>query len=241
MLTVFGAFMLALRDLAHPRILAILLLPMLGAIFLWTALAWFFWDAWTAGLGALMEGTAAMRWLVAQGAAWLTQSTAALLVVVLLVPAILVTAILITELLAMPVIVSVAARAFPALEKRAGSTIVGSLANAAVAIVIFALLWIATLPLWLTGVGALVLPALNSAYLNQRLFRYDALAEHASREEFGLIVAANKGRLYGLGLLLSPLYYVPFVNLVAPVVTGLAFTHFCLAELARLRQESVTR
>lgn len=236
MVTVFGAFMRALRDLAHPRVLAILLLPMLGAILTWMALAWFFWDAWTAGLRSLMEGSAAMRWLGAHGAAWLTQSTAALLIVVLLLPAILVTAMLITELLVMPVIVSVVARAFPTLQRRAGSAIIGSLANAAIAIAIFALLWLVTLPLWLTGIGAVVLPALNSAYLNQRLFRYDALSEHASRDEYERIVAANKGRLYGLGLLLAALYYVPFVNLVAPVVTGLAFTHFCLGALARLRQ-----
>ena len=241
MVTVFGAFMRALRDLAHPRVLAVMLLPMLGAVLIWTALAWFFWDAWIACLRGLMEGSAVMRWLAENGAAWLMQSTAVLLVVVLLLPAILVTAIVITELLAMPVIVSVVARAFPALEQRAGSTIVGSLANAAFAILIFALLWLVTLPLWLTGIGAIVLPALNSAYLNQRLFRYDALAEHASRDEYRRIVDANKGRLYGLGLLLSPLYYVPFVNLVAPVVTGLAFTHFCLGALAQVRREGTTR
>jgi len=36
--------------------------------------------------------------------------------------------------------------------------------------------WIVTLPLWLTGVGAVLAPVLTSAYLNQRMFRYDALA-----------------------------------------------------------------
>jgi hypothetical protein len=35
-------------------------------------------------------------------------------------------------------------------------------------------------------------------------------------------------------------YYVPVVNLAAPVLSGLAFTHFCLAELARLREKGVT-
>jgi len=93
-----------------------------------------------------------------------------------------------------------------------------------------------TLPLWFTGIGAVVLPALNSAYLNQRLFRYDALSEHASREEYGEIVRRNRGRLYMLGLILAPLFYVPFVNLAAPVLAGLAFTHFCLAELQRVRR-----
>jgi hypothetical protein len=35
--------------------------------------------------------------------------------------------------------------------------------------------------------------------------------------------------------MLALLYYVPVVNLVAPVYSGLAFTHYCLRELARLR------
>jgi hypothetical protein len=36
-------------------------------------------------------------------------------------------------------------------------------------------------------------------------------------------------------LLLAALYYVPLFNLLVPVLSGLAFTHFCLAELERLR------
>src|SRR5206468_2736632 len=96
-------------------------------------------------------------------------------------------------------------------------------------------LWIVTLPLCVTGVAALVLPALTSGYLNQRLFRYDALAEHASRDEYRAIVIRTKGSLYLLGVLVALLYYVPFVNLIAPVFSGLAFTHFCLRELARMR------
>ena len=43
------------------------------------------------------------------------------------------------------------------------------------------------------------------------------------------------GRLYALGLALAALYYVPIVNLLVPVLSGLAFTHLCLGELAQLR------
>ena len=42
-----------------------------------------------------------------------------------------------------------------------------------------------------------------------------------------------------LGLLLALLYYVPLLNLLVPVLSGLAFAHFGLAELARLRQDGV--
>ncbi|HEV7803976.1 MAG TPA: EI24 domain-containing protein [Burkholderiales bacterium] len=233
--SVFGALMRALRDTLRPRILAVLFLPMVGAIVLWSVLGWFFWDGWIDALRTAIDGTAFGRWLVSAGAAWFVGSMSALLVLAVLLPAVLVTAMLITEVIAMPVIVSIVEREYPGLAKRGGGSIIGSVLNALGAVVIFGLLWIATLPLWFTGIGALVVPVLNSAYLNQRLFRYDALADFASRDEYREIVTRVSGRLYALGVLLAPTYYVPFVNLAAPVVSGLAFTHFCLGELARSR------
>jgi uncharacterized protein involved in cysteine biosynthesis len=139
----------------------------------------------------------------------------------------------------MPVIVPwVGSRSFPGLAQRKGGTVTGSVVNAAKAILVFAALWLVTLPLWLTGIGALLLPPLLSAHFNQRVFRYDALAEHASPEEYARIVAGAGGRLFALGLLLSACYYVPVVNLVVPVLSAVAFTHLCLGELARLRQKA---
>ena len=179
-MSVFGAFGQALRDLLQPRVLAVLLLPMLGSIVIWSVLAWIFWAPWTEGFQALIDATSAGRWLISHVGSWVLGSMSALFVIALLMPAVLVTAILITELVAMPVIVSVVARIYPGLERRGEGTVLGSVTNAIVAVTVFALLWIVTLPLWLTGIGAVVLPALNSAYLNQRLFRYDALAEHAT-------------------------------------------------------------
>jgi hypothetical protein len=236
---IFTALSRALRDVTQPRVLAVLLLPMLAAILSWTLLAWVFWEPWTEALQSFFDATFVGSWLVERGASWVLTSLSGVLVVAVLLPLILITAIIVTELVAMPVIVSVVARVHPHLQRHSGGTLIGSLWNALCAIALFILLWTVTLPLWLTGVGAFVLPALNSAFLNQRLFRYDALAEHASREEYGEIVRRARGRLYLLGLLLAALYYVPFVNLVAPVFSGLAFTHFCLGELARFRSASL--
>jgi amino acid transporter len=115
----------------------------------------------------------------------LRTTSSLLLLIVAVAPMILITALLISAILAMPLIVSfVAARDYPDLEKRRGGTIAGSILNALVAVLVFAALWIATLPLWLTGFLAPVIPLLLSAYLNQRLFRYDALSDHASDESF---------------------------------------------------------
>jgi len=78
-----------------------------------------------------------------------------------------------------------------------------------------------------------------NAWLSQRMFRYDALAEHASAAEIATIVRDNRARLFGLGLALSPLSLVPIVNvLVLPIYAGIAFTELCLSELAALRARS---
>jgi hypothetical protein len=233
-MTLLAALGRAMRDLAQPRIVAVLLLPMLASIAAWSLLLYIFWDAWRAALRSFIESTAPGAWL-ASHAEWLASGSSAVLLVALVLPAIVVTALLFTELVAMPAIVSVASRRHPTLARHGDGGTIGSLVNAGSAAVVFAVVWVITLPLWLTGIGAVVLPAINSAYLNQRLFRYDALAEHATRAEYGALVRRARGRLYALGLILAPLYYVPVVNLAAPVVSGLAFTHFCLGELARMR------
>lgn len=226
----------AARNVFEPRILTIVLLPMLGSLVLWMLLAWIFWDAWTGAITGTVGSTAIAGWLKGWGAAWVIDSAAVLVVVVAILPAIYITALLITEIIAMPVIVKVVGeRYYPHLERAAGGTIAGSLVNAAIGIAVFAVLWIATLPLWLTGIGAVAAPVLTSAYLNQRMFRYDALAEHATAEELQRIIRTSRGDLFVLGVLLSLLLYVPLVNLLVPVLSGLAFTHLCLSRLAATR------
>jgi len=237
---VLAALMRAARNLFEARILAIVLLPMLGSIMLWTVLAWLFWDAWTGALTGMVSGTTVAAWLTHWGAGWLIDSTAWLLVLAGIVPAMYITALVITEIIAMPFIVKfVGGRYHAGLKREAGGTIIGSVLNSVIGISIFIVLWILTLPLWLTGVGAVLAPLLTSAYLNQRMFRYDALAEHASAEEFAHITRASRGDLFLLGILLSLLLYVPLVNLLVPVLSGLAFTHFSLGRLARERMQKL--
>ncbi|MBX9905101.1 MAG: EI24 domain-containing protein [Burkholderiales bacterium] len=226
----------AAGNLFDRRIIALVFLPMLGSLVVWMVLAWLFWDAWTGGLTAAMSSTTVAGWLQGWSATWVIDYTAALVVLIAILPAMLVTALLITEIVAMPVIVKfVAERYHPGLQRAAGGTLAGSIGNAVIGITVFALLWIFTLPLWLTGIGAVLAPVLTSAWLSQRLLRYDALAEHASAEEFAEIVRNSRGDLFLLGILLSLLLYVPVVNLLVPVLSGLAFTQLCLAKLAAAR------
>ena len=226
----------ALRSLVQPKMLTLTIWPMLVALLLWLGLAWFYWDTWSHWLNDLIAGSVIRDWLPQRGFVELVRYTSLLLALALLAPLMLITAVLIAAVIEMPLIVNfVAARDYPALERRRGGTVLASIANALTAVLVFAGLWIITLPLWLTGVLAPVLPVVLSAWLNQRLFRFDALSEHASAAEYRAILDANSGRMYVLGLLLALCYFVPLLNLMVPVLTGLAFTHFGLARLGELR------
>ncbi len=227
----------ALGSLFHPVILVTLWVPMVLALVLWFVLAWIFWGAWISGVQSALLDMSSWSWIADWDLTKVASGMATLAVILLLIPAIMVTAMLVAALFAMPVLVRhVETRNFPGLERRRGGTVLGGVWNAIAAVSIFLLLWLATLPLWLLGLPAIVLPFLLSAYLNQRLFRYDALSEHADAIEMKRIFQEARGRLFLLGLATGALYFVPLVNLVAPVFAALAFIHLGLGEIASLRK-----
>ena len=233
---VITALVSSLRDLREPRVLALALVPPFAAILVWAGLAWVFAGDWARLVANWIATTPWLAWVRDWGLSWVFVWGSGIAAVALLLPLMLITALLVTDLVAMPVIVAlVGDRQYPRLERRTGGTVAGSIWNAAKAVVLFVLLWVVTLPLWLTGIGALALPVLLSAHFNQRLFRYDALAEHASVEEFARILRTSRGDLFLLGILLSLLLTVPLVNLLVPVLSALAFTNYCLARLERVR------
>jgi hypothetical protein len=232
---VMRALGLAFADAARPRMLALMLVPALAAILLWSVAAWVYWGTWIRWFADALAVSGFVQWS-GSWADWVLSSASVLLVLAVLVPAMIVTALLVNEVFVMPLVLrSVQARHYPMLARNGFGTAWGSFVNAAVSGMLFLVIWLATLPLWLTGVGAVLLPALNSAYLNTRIFRYDALSEHANVQEYTAIRRRAGGRLYSLGLVLGVLYYVPMLNLIAPVLSALAYTHFCLDQLARLR------
>jgi CysZ protein len=233
---VITALIGAARSLVHPIILMILLVPMLIALAIWIGVGWAYWGTWTSAIqNAVVDHTTfswAADWDLARLASWI----AAAVVLAILAPVVIVTALLIATVFAMPVLVRHVGRSdYPKLDLRHGGTVIGSIWNALAAILLFALLWIVTLPLWLLGPLAVLLPLLLSAYLNQRLFRYDALSDHADAAEMQQVFEIARGRLFLLGLITGVMYFIPPFNLVAPVFSALAFIHLCLAELESLR------
>ncbi|BAN36280.1 transmembrane protein [Sulfuricella denitrificans skB26] len=233
---ILNALLKALKSLFQPKMLALVLWPVVLATILWGGLAFFFWSDWVAGLQGLIDHAAVHDFLGRHELSWVARAAATTLAIMVVVPLGVVTALLIAAVVAMPYMVRfVAERDYPGMELKRGGTMMGSIWNGLAGVFVFAVLWLLALPLWLFGPFALIVPVFLSAYLNQRLFRYDALADHASREEYQQVVERAGGRMYVLGGLLGLVQFVPFLNLLLPIYIGLAYIHFCLAELHALR------
>ena len=237
-MSVLDALARALRDLFSLRVLWVVIWPMLAALLLWLVLGVTFWTTFSGWMARGLDAIGIQAWLTDLEPVWIAHAIQALLHFLLFVPLVYLTALVITALFGMPALIRVVAgRDYPQLERKNGGSFVGSLWSAAIAIVLFSALWVVTLPLWLIGVGVIV-PFVAAAYLNQRLFRYDAIAEHASAEEMATLFKRERGGWWGLGLLTGLVQFVPLLNLLGPVFAALAFIHYGLARLDQRRRQS---
>ncbi len=235
------ALLRAFASLLHPRMLLLMLWPVLVALVLWLGLAYAFWSQAAVWVQTQFEQSATIGWaitvwplaLIATHLAWI-------LLALLFIPLVLITAVLIIGVFAMPAMVAhVAERAYPELARRNGGTFAGSLWNSVIALIWLALLVLLSLPLWFFPPLWPVLPIVLFGYLNQRVFRYDALAEHGTSWEMETIFRRNRGELFLLGIVLAFVGLIPLLGFFAPVYGGLAFIHYCLARLKQLRDEPV--
>ncbi len=229
---VFAAFARSLRDLTQPAVLWQALWPPLVALVLWAGVAVAVWTRAVA-LTALIVPN--LPW---SGWEWVAQWAAAFLLLAAFASLVYFTAILLVAVVALPRLINlVAARDYPDLGRHGENVFWGSLGNTLGAGAIFVVACLVTLPLLLVPGALLVLPLLWASWLNQRTFRFDALAEHATRAEMQRLVAGNRSRFYLAGLGTAAAAHLPLANLLAPALTALVFVHLGLAALRRQRQE----
>ena len=231
----------AFVNLLHPSMLWLMIWPMLIALAVWGTALWItgaqivvLLSGWM--LEWIQSGTFFIRWDIG-GAVTLA---AKVLVFLMFIPLVWLTALLILSTFGMPAMVEhVASRRFPQLARRQGGSIAGSVWNGVVALAGLIGLGLLSIPFWLLPPLWPLIPVVIMGWLNQRVLRYDALAEHASGEEMQRLFAARRGTLFAMGAILALLAYVPFVGFVAPVLFGLAFIHLLLGELQALREAAV--
>jgi hypothetical protein len=239
-MNVLGALGYGLVNVFHPRMLWLMVWPMLVSLAAWVAVALVFWARlapWIAGL--LEQWTKPVLGWVPFDLGTAATIIANVMLLLLFVPAVYLTALFILGAFGMDRMVDhVAAQSFPALERRRGGSTAGSVWNGVVSLAGMAAAFLASLPLWLVPpLGPIVLLAILS-WGNQRLLRYDALAQHADPAEMARVFRERRGALYLLGFLLALFAYVPLVQFFGPVVFGLAFIRYLLGALIEVRYES---
>jgi hypothetical protein len=224
-------------NVLHPRMLWLMLWPMLVALALWGTAAVLLWVRTAVALAAWLER--GLEWALS----WAHLDLPAIALVaanVLLflgfVPLVYLTALFILSIFGMQKMVAyVAERAFPDLQRRRGGGVAGSGWNALVAFLGMLGLVALSVPFWFFPPLWPAIPIVILGWVNQRLLRYDALAEHADASEMAALFRARRGGLYALGALLALAAYVPLLGFFAPVLFGLAFIHYLLAALAEER------
>ena len=181
-----------------------------------------------------------MSWIADWGALWLAKALAALGGWLVILSASYLVAMLLTAILILPLMLKhLAANDYADLAKQGKDSVFASTWNSVWAAVLFVIGWLVTLPLWLVPGFGLFLPLFWMAWLNRRTFAYDALAEHATPSEWRELRKQQAMPLLLLGFAMAALTHIPFVGLLAPSLAALAYIHFCLESLRRLRQVAV--
>ena len=241
MTRIFGSIVFAFFNLLHPRMLWLMIWPVLIALALWGTVVIVFWTQtalWLAGV--LQQWLASASFFVSWDTSAAALFSAKAIIVLMLVPLVQLTALLILGVFGLPAMVEhVASRRFPELARRRGGSLAGSVWNSVLALLGMALLGLASLPLWLIPPLWPLIPVLIMGWVNQKVLRYDAVAGHATAAEMHDLFRANRGALYGLGAALAVLAYIPPLGFLSPVLSGLAFTHLLLGDLEARRRAPV--
>ena len=149
-------------------------------------------------------------------------------------------AMLLTAIVVLPLLLNhLAATDYPDVARLGRDSVLAGAWNSIVAALLFLVGWVLTLPLWLVPGMALVLPLFWMAWLNRRTFAFDALAVHATDDEWRTLRWRHGGALLLLGGFMALLAYIPFMGLLAPSLAALAYLHYCLEALRRQRGEAV--
>jgi CysZ protein len=237
MTSIADSLFYALRNVLHPRMLWLMVWPLVLALGIWGVVAIVFWAQLALTIaGWLQAGVGYLPYVSQWDLTDVTLFVAKGLILLMLIPLIQLTALMILSIFGLPSMVAYAAgRTFPALEQRHGGSLAGSVWNSIVALAGMVGLGLASIPLWIFPPLWPIIPVAIIGWVNQRVLRYDALAEHADANEMRQVVAGHRGALYLLGVILALAAFIPILGFFVPVLLGLSFVHYLLSALQAQR------
>jgi len=230
------ALLRSIKTLGKGRVWLLVFGPAVLGLLVWVGLAVFSLE-WL--IASLIEQPP-LSWLATWGVLWLAKLAAVLGGWLLILAAAFVTAMLLAAIFVMPLLLAVVSSTdYPELARLGNDSLAGAVVNSLVAVLVFTVGWLLTLPLWLIPGLALLLPVLWMAWLTRRTFAYDALAVHATVDEWRLLRRQHGFPMLLLGVILALLAHIPVIGLLTPTLAALAYAHYCLEALRRLRQGTV--
>jgi hypothetical protein len=252
----------------HYKMLLLTILPFLLSVAIWGVILWLglqptidWLHAWFGDNSGFGVAGDVLNWL---GLGALKTVVVPLIAMWILLPLMILTALVFVGTMAMPIIVKhVGTRHYPELEKRRGGTLWGTLWISLYSFVVFAVLWIITLPLSaIPPLTFIIQPALWG-WLTYKVMAYDALAEHADKQEYRHIMREHRWPLLMIGAIAGAMGAAPtllwlggalsvilfpvlaagaiWLYVLVFVFSGLWFQHYCMEALAQYRQAAVQR
>jgi hypothetical protein len=202
---VMDSFWRALAYCLLPRVIGLSLLPLVVAGVLAFGFMFLFWESAIAAVRATLEHwmliDSLLRWLDSLGLQAFRSALAPMVLLALMLPAVIALSLLLVALWMTPAMVRlVADRRFPTLEKRQGSSLLGSVLASLVATLLALILLVGSMPFWLIPPLVLILPPLIWGWLTYRVFGYDVLALHASPEERRRIMREHRWPMLLIGV-----------------------------------------
>jgi hypothetical protein len=264
MTQLLDSFWRAVAYCLHPRVIALSFLPLVIMVALSLGLGYFLWDPAVDWVFLRLESWDLLKtvwaWLQEVGAGNLKTVVAPLVVIFAVTPLVVVLSLLVVAVLMAPALVAmVAERRFPRLERKRGGSLLASVLWSLGSTLLALVALVVSIPLWLIPPLILVLPPLIWGWLTYRVMTFDALADHASREERRQLVRRHRGWLLLIGVATGylgaapsvvwasgALFAMAFVLLIPIAIwiytlvfafSALWFSHYCLAALEQLRAE----
>jgi hypothetical protein len=260
---VMTSFGRALLSQLHFRMLLLTIWPFLLSLLLWGVVLWLglqpmidWLHAWFADNNLFQSAASVLGWF---GLGAVKTVLVPLIAMWLLLPLMVVTALIFVGAIAMPAVVKhVSNRHYPQLARLRGGSLAGSLSMSLGSFLIFALMWLVTLPLNAVPLLAFVVQPALWGWLTYRVMAYDALAEHASAEERRALMKTHRWPLLAIGIAAGGMGAAPtllwlggalsvilfpllagvsiWLYVLVFVFSGLWFQHYLLEALQRQRQ-----
>ncbi|KAF1022298.1 MAG: hypothetical protein GAK30_01269 [Paracidovorax wautersii] len=223
-----SSFWRAVGQCLLPRVIVLSLLPLVLLTLLAGLGTYFYWNAAIGAVHGWLDSwgwvNAALAWLGSAQSATFKEVLAPLVVLLLATPLLVIVCLLVVGLILTPIMSRlVARRRFPHLERKHGATLAGSLTWATWSTLIAVVALAVSLPLWFVPPLLLILPPLIWGWLTYRVMSYDALAEHASKDERVEIMREHRYWLLGMGVVCGLLGTAPAVLWASGILFALAF------------------